>query len=258
MTAGEAFEELLKIMQTLRSEHGCPWDRAQTPETLRSYLIEEAYELLESIDHNEKDKIKEELGDLLFQIVFQAQIAAEEGAFNMKDVLEAIIEKMLARHPHVFGEETLKTKEEVLQRWEEHKKREGKLKDSIMEGLPKALPALLKALRAQERAARVGFDWDTPEDVLEKVQEELQELKQAIKSKEPDSIIAEIGDLLFSIVNLSRQLNINPEDALRRSTDKFIKRFQQIEYKARQKGLQLHNMSIEEMNHLWEQVKKEE
>ncbi|RME68296.1 MAG: nucleoside triphosphate pyrophosphohydrolase [Nitrospirae bacterium] len=256
--ACEGFERLLKIMEQLRSEDGCPWDRAQTHETLKSYLIEEAYEVLEALDRKDPEKIKEELGDLLFQIVFHAQIAREEGVFSMEDVLEKINQKMVSRHPHVFGQDRVNTKEEVLERWDEHKKREGKLKDSLMEGLPRALPALLKALRAQERAERVGFDWDDTEGIFEKIKEETEELRQAIKANDHEAVFSEIGDLLFSIVNLSRHLKVNPEEALRRATDRFIERFRAMELLARDKGLSLQEMSLQEMDKLWEEVKTAE
>lgn len=251
----EAFEELLRIMERLRSEDGCPWDRAQTHDTLKSYLIEEAYELLEALDRQDPERIKEELGDLLFQIVFHAQIAREEGRFTMKDVLEQINLKMRSRHPHVFGQDKLHTKEEVLERWDEHKRREGKLRSSLMEGLPAALPALLKALRAQERAERVGFDWDDREGVFEKIKEETEELREAIKQDDREAVFSEIGDLLFSIVNLSRHLKVNPEEALRRATDRFIERFKAMESLARERGLNLADMSLQEMDKLWEEVK---
>ncbi len=257
MGTGEAFEKLLKIMETLRSEKGCPWDRAQTHETLKSYLIEEAYELLESIDQQEPEKIKEELGDLLFQIVFHAQIASEQGRFTMEDVLEAIAQKMLSRHPHVFGQDRADTPEEVLDRWNEHKKKEGKLKESLMEGLPKALPALLRALRAQERAASVGFDWDAPEGALDKLYEETEELREALAEKDPEAVASEIGDLLFTLVNLSRLARVNPEEALRQATDRFIHRFRAMETKARQIGRSLEDMDLEEMDKLWEETKKD-
>ena len=254
----EAFERLLEIMERLRSEDGCPWDRAQTHETLKAYLIEEAYELLEALDRAETERIKEELGDLLFQIVFHVQIAKEEGQFTMEDVIEGINQKMLTRHPHVFGGESLRTADEVLERWDQHKKREGKLKESLMEGLPKALPALLKALRAQERAARVGFDWTTAEEVFEKIKEETEELKRAINEKDHEAVQSEIGDLLFSLVNLSRHLRVNPEEALMEATDRFIERFRAIEQLARQRGHSLEEMSLEEMDRLWEEVKTED
>lgn len=254
----EKFRRLVRIMETLRSEKGCPWDRVQTRETLKSFIVEEAYEVLEALDSGIPEQIKEELGDLLFQILFQAEIAKERGEFNIDDVLDSITEKMILRHPHVFGDLKIDTPEEVLQRWDEHKKREGKLKGSLMEGLPAILPALLRAMRVQERASRVGFDWQDPLEVFEKIQEEIAELKENIERSQKKAVEEEIGDLLFSIVNLSRLLGINPEEALRKTVNKFVKRFQYIEEKAKKEGLELSRMSLEDMERLWQEAKSDE
>jgi tetrapyrrole methylase family protein/MazG family protein len=255
MNRDSAFERLVNIMVRLRSENGCPWDKEQTRETLKPYLIEEAYELLEAIEKNDPHQIKEELGDLLFQIIFHCQIASEQGEFDVWDVLESITEKMLNRHPHVFGDDKIKDSSQVLQRWEEHKKREGKLKDSVLEGIPAALPSLLRAHRVQERASRVGFDWSKREKVYEKLKEELREFEAALEEGSKDEIESEIGDLLFSLVNISRFSGINPEDALRRTTDKFIKRFKYIEEEARKQGKHVSELTLSEMDNLWEEAK---
>jgi len=236
----------------------CPWDRKQTPRTLKAYILEEAYEVLEALDEKDPDKVKEELGDLLFQIVFQAHIAREKGQFEMADVLKSISEKMVRRHPHVFGELKLETPEEVIDRWQEHKKKEGKLKESILEGIPLNLPALLRARKVQKRAARVGFDWEHVEDVVRKLEEELKEFKKAVKRKRAnkDEVEEEFGDILFSLVNIARFAGVNPEEALRKTTAKFIARFRHIEKKAREQGRKLEAMSLAEMDALWDEAKK--
>ncbi|HDO35460.1 MAG TPA: nucleoside triphosphate pyrophosphohydrolase [Nitrospirae bacterium] len=245
-------------MDRLRDKNGCPWDREQTRESLKPFLIEEAYELLEAIEENSPGKIKEEIGDLLFQLIFHARISEELGEFDIRDVLDSITEKMISRHPHVFGNLNLESTEEVVQRWEEHKKREGKLRDSVLEGVPRALPSLLRAQRVQERASRVGFDWKEAGGVLEKIEEELEEFREAVRSGEGKRMEEELGDLLFSIVNLSRFVNINPEEALRRTTDRFIRRFRYIETGARAMGRKLDELSLEEMDRLWEEAKEKE
>lgn len=245
-------------MDRLRDKNGCPWDREQTRESLKPFLIEEAYELLEAIEENSPEKIREEIGDLLFQLIFHARISEELGEFDIRDVLDSITEKMVSRHPHVFGNLNLESTEEVVQRWEEHKKREGKLRDSVLEGVPRALPSLLRAQRVQERASRVGFDWKEAGGVLEKIEEELEEFREAVRSGEGKRMEEELGDLLFSIVNLSRFVNINPEEALRRTTDRFIRRFRYIETGARAMGRKLDELSLEEMDRLWEEAKEKE
>jgi len=252
----DKFERLVSIMDRLRDKNGCPWDREQTRESLKPFLIEEAYELLEAIEENSPDKIKEEIGDLLFQLIFHARISEELGEFDIRDVLDSITEKMVSRHPHVFGNLNLESTEEVVQRWEEHKKREGKLRDSMLEGVPRALPSLLRAQRVQERASRVGFDWKEAGGVLEKIEEELEEFRKAVRSGEGKRMEEELGDLLFSLVNLSRFVNINPEEALRRTTDRFIRRFRYIETGARGMGRKLNELSLEEMDRLWEEAKE--
>jgi tetrapyrrole methylase family protein/MazG family protein len=254
--AGREFERLMEIMAALRK--GCPWDRKQTPATLKSYILEEAYEVLEAVDEKDPAKIKEELGDLLFQIIFEAHIFSERGEFEMKDVLTGIAEKMIRRHPHVFGEMRLKTPEEVIDKWQEHKKKEGKLARSVLEGIPASLPALLRAQKVQKRAARVGFDWERVEDVAEKLDEEIKEFKKAVKKKKAnrDEVEEEFGDILFSLVNVARFAGVNPEDALRKTTAKFITRFKHIEKRAKEKGFKLEEMSLKDMDALWDEAKK--
>jgi tetrapyrrole methylase family protein/MazG family protein len=249
------FQEVLKIMEALRSEKGCPWDKEQTRESLKPFILEEAYELIEAIDENDPEEIKEELGDLLFQIVFQCQIAKEKNQFQISDVIEKIIKKMIARHPHVFGKADYKTTDEVLVHWEKQKKLEGKLRESILEGIPVALPSLLRAHRLQDRAARVGFDWEKVEDVLKKLDEELKEFKEALETKSQDEIEDELGDIFFMLVNISRFIGINPEDALRKTISKFISRFRYIEMSAAEHGKKLSDMTLNEMDRLWDEAK---
>jgi tetrapyrrole methylase family protein / MazG family protein len=251
-------QELLGIMEKLRSEKGCPWDMEQTRSTLKPYIIEEAYELIEAIEERDPEKIKEELGDLLFQIVFQCQIAKERSEFEMSDVVEAIGRKMTERHPHVFGNAACNTPEEVVRQWEVLKKNEGKLRESILEGVPKAMSSLLRAHRLQKRAAQAGFDWPKIEDVIEKVDEEMSELKEALKSGNRDEMEDELGDIIFMVVNLSRFMKVNPEDAHRKTISKFIRRFRHIEMKAAEQGRELSDMTLEEMDRLWDEAKKTE
>lgn len=249
------FERLIEIMASLRGEKGCPWDKEQTRESLKPFLVEETYEVLEAIDEKDPEKIKEELGDLLFQIIFHSRLAEEKGEFNIHDVIRKISDKMIARHPHVFGEERYETSEEVLRQWEERKKEEGKIKESILEGIPKELPSLLRAQRIQARAARVGFDWERVEDVLRKLDEEIKEFKEALDKKEQTAIEDELGDIFFVLVNISRFVGVNPEDALRKTISKFISRFRYIEMKAVEAGKSLSDMTLEEMDSLWEEAK---
>lgn len=251
------FEKLVEIMEKLRGENGCPWDRAQKREDLKTYLLEETYEVLDAIEKKDDEKLEEELGDLLLQIVFHCQIAKEEGKFDIENVARKINEKLIRRHPHVFGDLKVKTPEKVVINWEKIKKSENE-SGSVLDGVPKTLPALLKSYRLQEKAKRVGFDWEKIEDVEKKVMEEFRELKDAINSKDKDKIREEIGDLLFAIVNISRFLNIDPEDALQHSNEKFIRRFKEIESKAKEMGKELYSMTLEEMDILWEKVKKDE
>lgn len=264
---GEAFYKLVQILRRLLGPGGCPWDKEQTHQTLKPFLIEEAYEVNESIDAGDFDALKEELGDLMLQIIFHAELARQAGKFNIVDVLQTICKKMLHRHPHVFGEERWHSADEVLRNWEDLKKIEQekigggkKNRDSILAGIPKSLPALIRAQRLQDRAARVGFDWEHIADVFKKVEEELQELKQALaQTPEVNSRLEdEFGDLLFALVNLARFLKIQPEEALQKTNEKFMRRFAFIEQEARRQGRQLKSMSLAEMDALWEQAKDNE
>ena len=249
-------DELIRIMAALRSEKGCPWDREQTRESLKPFIIEEAYEVIDAIDENDRDAVREELGDLLFQIVFQSRIAEENGEFGLGDVIDGIAKKMISRHPHVFGGPDIRTSEEVLVKWDEHKKREGKQKESILEGIPRTMPALLRAKKLQDRAAKVGFDWERIDDVLAKLDEEVAEFKEAVKHRNAAPIEDELGDILFMIVNISRSIGVNPEEALRKTISKFISRFRYIEMAASEKGEKLSDMSLADMDELWDEAKR--
>ncbi len=258
----QRFDRLVEVMTRLRGEGGCPWDRQQTPESLRPFLIEEAYEVLEALESGHAEPLREELGDLLFQVLFHAQIAKETGDFDIEDVLSANIEKMTRRHPHIFSEEAidLPDAEAVLAHWEAIKRREARhhARTSALDGVPRELPALLQAHKVQSKAARVGFDWKTIEPVFEKIREELCELEEA-RSAAPQAgdaaVEAELGDLLFSVVNAARHLKINPEDALRRATARFIGRFQRIESNVSERGLSLQSLPQAEMERLWEEAR---
>ena len=249
------FQGLLNIMEKLRGDGGCPWDKEQTRESLKPFILEEAYELIEAIESGDPEKMKEELGDLLFQIVFQCQVAKERKEFEISDVIEKITKKMITRHPHVFGEAEYRTSAEVIVQWEEQKKLEGKRRESILEGVPEALPSLLRAHRLQNRAASVGFDWNKVGDALKKLDEELKEFKKALETKEKNEIGEELGDILFMLVNVSRFIGVNPEDALRKTIAKFISRFRYIEMKAADNGRKLSDMTLSEMDKLWEEAK---
>jgi XTP/dITP diphosphohydrolase len=247
----EAFDRLLTIMDELRSQ--CPWDKKQTMETLRPLTIEETYELADAILDQNLDDVKGELGDLLLHIVFYAKIGSETNAFDIADVLNGICEKLIHRHPHIYGDISVENEEEVKQNWEKIKLKEGKT--SVLQGVPKSLPALVKATRIQEKVAGVGFDWETPQQVFEKVEEELEEFNAEVKAKNLDAIESEFGDVLFSLINYARFLNINPENALERTNKKFIKRFQYLEQQAKLKKRSLTEMSLDEMEVFWEDAK---
>jgi len=253
-----AFRQLVELMAALRGPEGCPWDRKQTPESLKPFLVEECYEVVDALDEGRPDKIKEELGDLLFQILFHARIAEEQGHFSIDDVITAIHEKMIRRHPHVFGDEKLATDKEVLANWEEIKKKEKGHEDrkSVLEGVPKELPSLLRAHRLQERAARVGFDWNHLNEALPKLDEEIAEFKESLKEENAGKIEEELGDLFFTLVNISRFLGVNPDEALRKTISKFIRRFRYIEEHAENAGRSLNDMSLDDMEKLWQESKK--
>jgi len=259
--SADPFRRLVAIMARLRGEGGCPWDREQTHESLIPYIIEEAYEVKEAIEKNDIEGMREELGDLLLQIVFHAQLAREEGRFDIDDVLRTICEKLIHRHPHVFGEVEVASAAEVLHNWEQIKaeeKRERGKDPSRLSGVPTHLPALLRAHRVQEKAARVGFDWDDIGGVFKKVREEIAELETAVANGRKESIRSEMGDLLFALVNLARFLDIQAELALHETIEKFIERFRYIERRAAEQNRDLDEMSLAEMDALWDEAKQRE
>ena len=247
-----AVDRLLTIMDELRAQ--CPWDKKQTFESLRHLTIEETYELGEAILSRDLVEIKNELGDLLLHIAFYAKLGSEERAFDMADIAHAISEKLIHRHPHIYGDVVVKDEEEVKKNWEALKLKEGKR--GVLAGVPKGLPALVKAQRIQDKVAGVGFDWEKPEQVWEKVQEELAELNAEVKKGNPKDIEAEFGDVMFSMINYARFLNINPDTALERTNQKFSQRFNFLEEKAQSLGKSLHEMTLAEMDVYWEQAKK--
>ena len=256
-----SFEELITVMKTLLGPNGCPWDREQTHKSLKPYLIEEAYEAAEAIDSGSDEHIAEELGDVLLQVVFHAELAAQEGRFTIEDVIDGIITKLKRRHPHVFGDASVDTADQVIKNWEQIKrqeKREKKPGGSVLDGLPKDLPSLIKARRIQEKVSRIGFDWERSEEVLAKIEEELAELKEASRQNDTAAIEEEIGDLLFSVANLARFVSVCPDDALRKTIDKFQRRFRYIEQELPKHGKKLGEASLEEMDKLWNEVKGKE
>ncbi|MEM9686710.1 MAG: nucleoside triphosphate pyrophosphohydrolase [Bacteroidota bacterium] len=246
-----AFKRLLTIMDELRDQ--CPWDKKQTLQSLRHLTIEETYELGDAILDNNLDEVKKELGDLLLHIVFYTKIASETNVFDIADVANGICDKLITRHPHIYGNVTVANAEEVTQNWEKIKLKEGK--KSVLEGVPRSLPAMVKASRIQEKASGIGFDWEQPEQVWEKLEEELYEFQEEIKGEDPDKIEAEFGDLLFSMINYARFLNINPENALERTNKKFISRFMYLENKTKALGKSLETLSLDEMEVFWEEAK---
>ena len=251
------FDRLVKIMHRLRGPGGCPWDAEQSHESLKRYLLEEAYEVIEAIDAKDPSHLKEELGDLLLQPVFHAAIAEEHGEFTMDDVLDALNEKLVRRHPHVFAEEVIETSEAQVANWEKIKQGEkGAERKTALSGVPPALPALMQAQKITEKAARVGFDWERTDQVFAKVMEELHEFEAAMLSGDQQEMEAELGDLLFAIVNLGRFLSIDPEEALRKTIRRFTKRFGHVEQSLHDRGLALQSATLAEMDLLWEEAKK--
>jgi XTP/dITP diphosphohydrolase len=248
----QAFDRLLTIMDDLREK--CPWDQKQTMQSLRHLTIEETYELGDAILDNDLNEVKKELGDLLLHIVFYAKIGSETSDFDIADVCHEISEKLIHRHPHIYSDTIVKDEEEVKQNWEKLKLKEGK--KSVLEGVPKSLPALVKASRIQDKVKGVGFDWEETHQVWDKVQEELEELQVEVQAGDQDKIEAEFGDVLFSMINYARFLNVNPEDALERTNKKFIKRFQYLESKASELGKPLMDMTLAEMDIFWEEAKR--
>ena len=248
----QAFDRLLTIMEELREQ--CPWDRKQTLQSLRHLTIEETYELGDAILDNDLEEVKKELGDLLLHIVFYAKIGSETQDFDIADVANGICDKLINRHPHIYGDVSVSDETEVKRNWEDIKLKEGK--KSVLQGVPNSLPALVKANRIQEKVAGVGFDWEQPEQVFEKLQEELGELQEELKVADKDKIEHEFGDVLFSMVNYARFLGVNPENALERTNKKFIHRFQYLEEKAKALGKTLKDMTLTEMDVFWEEAKK--
>lgn len=261
---GNVFEKLVGILERLRGPGGCPWDREQTYKDIAPHTLEEVHEVLDAIDRSDFDGLKEELGDLLLQVVFYAQIAKEEKKFTIDDVVDAINKKLIHRHPHVFGEVKVKGSDEVLEQWEKLKSKEGK--KSVVGGVPKTLPALLKAYRLGEKTARVGFDWEDSEGILAKLEEEARELHEARKTlrlgsgqaKDEFAVEHEYGDLLFTMANIGRFLKIDPESALRKATERFIKRFKMMEDEINKQNKEMQKLSAKEWDDLWEEAKRHE
>ncbi len=256
----DLFKGLVDVIATLRSENGCPWDREQTHETLKSTLIEETYETLEAIDTGDPSKLKEELGDLLLNIMLQAQIAAEHEDFDIYAVIETLTGKLIRRHPHVFGDVDVENSEEVVKNWEAIKRQETGYSDrkSVLDGIPSAMPTLLYAQKVQSRAARVGFDWEELTDVIAKVEEELDEVKVSVNTEGSEAVAMELGDLLFAIVNLCRFLNLPAEETLRQANRKFITRFKWMETELERRGTNFESQDLASLDAIWEAAKKAE
>jgi tetrapyrrole methylase family protein / MazG family protein len=252
------FQKLTEIVDTLMSEKGCPWDKVQTRESLKPYLVEEVYETLEALDGNNPEEIKDELGDLLYQILFHAKISENNNEFSIKDVVDSISKKMIRRHPHVFQDISLETPEEVVTQWEEIKKSEKNIsqRKSILDGIPKHLPGLLRAQKLQKKAAKHGFDWDKISSVFDKLDEEIDEFKQAILSGKEKEIKGELGDIFFTLVNIAKFKKIDAEEALRTTNSKFIQRFQHIEQEVAKRGKELKDTPLEELEQYWQEAKK--
>ena len=259
---GAKFERLVEVMRALRAPTGCPWDREQTLSSLRSFVLEEAYEVAEAIDLADSKALRDELGDLVFEVVFLAQVSSESGCFGIADALDAVTEKLVRRHPHVFDERKAgtpaATTSEVAQKWEEIKAREqtdAGREPSLLGNIPAALPSLLRANRLGRRAATVGFDWSTPQAVLDKIEEEIAELRKASQAGTPTQVEEEIGDLLFAVASLARHHKVEPETALLGANRKFAERFAELEHRFRDRGIPLRHASLEEMEHEWEKIK---
>jgi len=252
-----SLSKLIKITDTLMGEDGCPWDKVQTRESLKPYLVEETYEVLDALDANDPEKIKDELGDLLYQILFHSKISSLKGEFNFQDVIDNLSEKMVRRHPHVFKEGELNTPDQVVKQWEEIKRNEKNQANqkSILDNIPKNLPSLLRAQKLQKKAAKEGFDWDQISDVFDKLDEEIGEFKEAVLKKKSADIQNEIGDIIFVITNIAKCYKIDAEEALRSTNNKFIKRFQYIEQKIKAKGKTLKDSPLEEMERYWQEAK---
>lgn len=251
-STADSFLALVTIMDELREQ--CPWDRKQTIHTLRSMTLEETYELADAIDENDWQGIREELGDMLLHILFYTKIGTEQGQFILKEVIDGIAQKLITRHPHIYGDVKVRDEEDVKRNWEQIKIKEGKA--SVLSGVPKSLPAVVKATRIQEKAKQVGFEWDNKEDVWRKVEEEMQELKEAIQADSQEAVKEEFGDLLFSLINYARFLQVDAEAALEQTNKKFMNRFKAMEVMAAEKGLNLADMSLAEMDALWNEIKR--
>ncbi|MEW6715397.1 MAG: nucleoside triphosphate pyrophosphohydrolase [Nitrospirota bacterium] len=249
-------KKLIEIAEKLRSPEGCPWDREQTRESLKPFLVEEMYELIDAMNANDPEEMKEELGDLLFQIVLHCQLLKEQGLFDIDDVAEGIANKMVSRHPHVFSDKEFKTSDDVRKWWDEHKKKEGKAPKSAFDRVPKTLPALSMAKTIQEKATKVGFDWESIDDVLKKLDEEVEEFKGAFAGKSHGDIESELGDMLFVMVRIANFVNVDPEIALRKTIKKFVSRFNHMETAASEQGQRLPDMTLEDMEVLWNLAKK--
>ena len=257
--AKRTFDELIALMTTLRGPQGCPWDRKQTLQTLKPFVIEESYEVVDAIDRDDRHDLMEELGDFLLQAVFIAELTREEGSFDIHDAITAIHDKLVRRHPHVFGEVEARDAEQVLVNWEKQKNEERKAENkSVLAGVPRSLPALLRASRLTEKAARVGFDWRRAEDVFAKLEEEIGEVREAIAAGDDGKIHEEIGDLLFTVANIARKLNVNAEEALQSANGKFTRRFESMERSVRETGQNIDQLSLEEMDALWDASKSSE
>ena len=252
----KSFKDFVEIIKALRAPGGCPWDREQNLYSLKENIIEEVYELVDALDKKDTENIKEELGDILLHVVFHSNIAEEEKLFSLKDVIDNVSEKMIRRHPHVFGEVDAKTSDEVLKNWDEIKKSEKKTRKSILDGVPKNLPSLHKAYELQKKAAKVGFNWEKKEDCLAKVEEEFAELKEAIKSDAKEEILHEMGDVFFALANLSIFLGIHPDEALRKCNQRFEQRFNYIEKKLEENGKTPADSNLEERDNDWNEAKE--
>ncbi len=255
MPAGDELRKLLQLMARLRAPDGCPWDREQTLRSLRPFILEEAYELVEAINGGETDSIREELGDLLLEVVFVNQIAVEEKLFGMDEVIRGIHDKLVRRHPHVFETERVSSAGQALERWDEIKRREKEKKDSVLDGVPRSLAALARAQKISSRAAKAGFDWKSAEEVKAKLDEELEELQGAVSSRSPAAVEEELGDILFALVNLARHLDVDAEVALTGAIEKFSERFRYLENALRAQGRSVSDADMEELDHLWKEAK---
>lgn len=251
------FSDLIDIIYLLRSDNGCPWDRVQTHDSIKMNLVEESYEAIEALDAGDKMKFADELGDILLQVVFHSVIGEEDKTFSVSDVINLVCKKMISRHTHIFGDDKAETPDEVLDTWDKNKLKEKGLKSHSedLKGVCHYLPALIRARKVQSKATKVGFDWNDVSGALDKLTEEISELKEAIDACDSVNISEELGDLLFSVVNVSRFLKVEPEEALTKSTEKFISRFEKLENLAKERGLSIENMSLEEMDKLWDEIK---